>query len=94
MKLLNMLTMKNLRLNRKRTTVTVIGIMLSVALISTVMHMALSFYTMILDYEVHYKGNYHVAYYQVPVEDIPDFYNNRAIETCSITQNIGYALLP
>lgn len=94
MKLLNMLTMKNLRLNRKRTTVTVIGIMLSVALISTVMHMALSFYTMILDYEVNYKGNYHVAYYQVPVEDIPDFYNNRAIETCSITQNIGYALLP
>ncbi len=36
MNLLNKLTIKNLRLNKKRTIVTIIGIMLSVALITAV----------------------------------------------------------
>lgn len=94
MKLLNMLTLKSLRLNRKRTTVTIIGIMLSVALISTVMNMVVSFYDMLVEYEITYKGNYHVVYYQVPAENLADFRNNRAIEACSITQDIGYAVLP
>lgn len=36
MELLNKLTMKNLKLNKKRTIVTIIGIVLSVALITAV----------------------------------------------------------
>ena len=36
MNLLNKLTIKNLKLNKKRTVVTIIGIMLSVALINAV----------------------------------------------------------
>ena len=36
MNLLNKLTIKNLKLNKKRTIVTIIGIMLSVALITAV----------------------------------------------------------
>ena len=36
MNLLNNLTIKNLKLNKKRTIVTIIGIMLSVALITAV----------------------------------------------------------
>ena len=42
MKLLNKLTLKNLRLNKVRTAVTIIGIMLSAALITVVSGMALS----------------------------------------------------
>ena len=36
MDLLNRLTIKNLKLNKKRTLVTIIGIMLSVALVTAV----------------------------------------------------------
>lgn len=36
MKLLNKLTLKNLRLNKVRTAVTIVGIMLSAALITVV----------------------------------------------------------
>ena len=39
MDLLNKLTIKNLKLNKKRTIVTIIGIMLSVALITAVASM-------------------------------------------------------
>lgn len=39
MTLLNKLTIKNLKLNKKRTIVTIIGIMLSVALITAVASM-------------------------------------------------------
>lgn len=42
MKLLNKLTLKNLRLNKVRTAVTIVGIMLSAALITVVSGMALS----------------------------------------------------
>ena len=42
MNLLNKLTIKNLKLNRKRTIVTIIGIMLSVALITAVSSMFFS----------------------------------------------------
>lgn len=42
MKLLNKLTLKNLRLNKVRTIVTIVGIMLSAALITVVSGMALS----------------------------------------------------
>ena len=42
MNLLNKLTIKNLKLNKKRTIVTIIGIMLSVALITAVSGMFFS----------------------------------------------------
>ena len=43
MNILNNLTTKNLKLNKKRTIVTIIGIMLSVALICAVAGMVTSF---------------------------------------------------
>ncbi len=43
MNLLNKLTTKNLKLNKKRTVVTIIGIMLSIALITAVASMVVSF---------------------------------------------------
>ena len=43
MNILNKLTIKNLKLNKKRTIVTIIGIILSVALICAVASMVSSF---------------------------------------------------
>ena len=43
MNLLNKLTTKNLKLNKKRTVVSIIGIMLSIALITAVASMVVSF---------------------------------------------------
>lgn len=61
MKLLNKLTLKNLRLNKVRTAVTIIGIMLSAALITVVSGMALSGRQTMIDGQTEWSGNYDVA---------------------------------
>ena len=91
MNLLNKLTIKNLKLNKKRTVVTIIGIMLSVALITAVASMYASGIKSLINYETKIKGNFHTAFYNVPVSDMDKFENNRNIETLNITKGIGYA---
>lgn len=91
MNLLNRLTIKNLKLNKKRTIVTIIGIMLSVALITAVASMYASGIKSLIDYETKLKGNFHTVFYNVPVSDMDKFENNRNIETLNITKGIGYA---
>ena len=91
MNLLNKLTIKNLKLNKKRTIVTIIGIMLSIALITAVASIYTSFIKSLISFEINEKGDFHVAYYDVPKSEINVFENNRNFETINITQNIGYA---
>lgn len=91
MTLLNKLTIKNLKLNRKRTIVTIIGIMLSVALITAVASMYASGIKSLIKYETIIKGDFHTAFYNVPTSDIDKFINNRNIEKLNITEGIGYA---
>lgn len=91
MNLLNKLTIKNLKLNKKRTVVTIIGIMLSVALITAIASMYASGIKSLIDYETKLKGNFHTVFYNVPVSDMDKFEKNRNIETLNITKGIGYA---
>ncbi|MDE5630220.1 MAG: ABC transporter permease, partial [Bacilli bacterium] len=62
MNLLNKLTKKNLLLNKKRTIVTVIGIILSVALISALSSLVVSFQASMVNYEKINTGNFHVSF--------------------------------
>lgn len=91
MTLLNKLTIKNLKLNKKRTIVTIIGIMLSVALITAVASMYASGIKSLIKYETIIKGDFHTAFYNVPTSDIDKFINNRNVEKLNITEGLGYA---
>ena len=91
MTLLNKLTIKNLKLNKKRTIVTIIGIMLSVALITAVASMYASGIKSLIKYETLIKGDFHTVFYNVPTSDIDKFINNRNIEKLNITEGLGYA---
>ncbi len=91
MNLLNKLTIKNLKLNKKRTVVTIIGIMLSVALITAVASIYASGIKSLINYETNIKGNFHIVFYNVPTSDMDIFENNRNIETINITKGFGYA---
>ncbi len=93
MNLLNRLTINNLKLNKKRTIVTIIGIILSVALITAVTTMYSSLLSSLIKYETQVKGNFHAVFSDVPVEDINVFQNNRDIKDFYIVKNIGYANL-
>ncbi len=93
MDLLKKLTIKNLKLNKKRTIVTIIGIMLSVALITAVASMYNSCITSLVKYETYEKGDFHVVFYNVPIEETKTLKNNRKISEVFLTQDVGYANL-
>ena len=93
MELLNKLTMKNLKLNKKRTIVTIIGIVLSVALITAVASLFFSARSSLIRFEIKQKGNFHYCFYDVPLQNINDFKGNRKIETMYLMQNLGYDYL-
>lgn len=91
MNLLNKLTLKSLKLNKKRTIVTIIGIILSTALIVAVSSLVVSARVSLIEYEKKEKGDYHYILYDVPKEDLKYFNNNREIEKTYLTSSIGYA---
>ena len=93
MNLLNRLTIKNLKLNKKRTIVTIIGIVLSVALLTAVASMFWSSKASLIKFEKERNGNYHWEFQDVPVKNISDFEENRKIENISIVKNLGYDYL-
>lgn len=93
MKLLNKLTIKNLKLNKKRTIVTIIGIILSVALLTAVASMFFSARSSLIKFERREKGNYHYGFKNVPIENINEFKQNRKIEKIYLTQELGYDYL-
>ena len=93
MDLLNSLTIKNLKLNKKRTLVTIIGIMLSVALVTAVATMYSSCIKSLINFETYQKGNFHVAFFDVPINEVETIKNNRGVDEVYLTKDIGYAKL-
>lgn len=91
MKLLNKLTLKNLRLNKVRTIVTIIGIMLSAALITVVSGMALSGRQTMIDGQTEWSGNYDVALDIIDNSVIETARNNRNVENAFYKERLGYA---
>lgn len=91
MKLLNKLTLKNLRLNKVRTAVTIIGIMLSAALITVVSGMALSGRQTMIDGQMVYGGNYDVVFDITNNAKIDEIRHNRNVESAYYRERLGYA---
>ena len=91
MKLLNKLTLKNLRLNKVRTAVTIIGIMLSAALITVVSGMALSGRQTMINGQMVYGGNYDVVFDITNNAKIDKIRHNRNVESAYYRERLGYA---
>lgn len=86
------LTYRNLKLNKKRTIVTMIGIILSVALICAVAGMVTSFQRSLYENAIEDNGNYHVSFKDVPIEEASVMKQHREIKTTFSFGTIGYAL--
>lgn len=91
MKLLNKLTLKNLRLNKVRTAVTIIGIMLSAALITVVSGMALSGRQTMINGQTAWSGDYDVALDIIDNSKIDDIRNNRNVENAFYKERLGFS---
>lgn len=94
MKILNKLTVKNLKLNKSRTIVTIIGIMLSCALIMVVAGMAASAQQTMVNLQINITGNYDLFVKGANKKIIDNAQANRNVKDIYIKQNLGCAYLP
>lgn len=93
MKILNSLTVKNLKLNKKRTIVTIIGISLSIALICAITTFVASFQSAMMEREIKKGGNYHIRISNVSDENMKYLENNAKVEKVAKEEEIGYSKL-
>ncbi len=93
MDIMKKLTFCSLQKNKKRTIVTIIGIILSTALITAVACMAESLRASMVAYEKKQSGDYHYYFNGVEKENVKFFENNRNIEKLGFEIEIGYAKL-
>lgn len=91
MNILKNIAYKNLQLNKKRNIVTVIGIILSVALITALSSLVVSFKESIINLEKHINGDFHYSFDGVQSNDLSIFENNRSIENFYKVGTLGYA---
>ena len=93
MQVLTKITIKNLKLNKKRTIGTLVGIILSVALICAVAGMATSLRQSLIQTASSNTGYWNLKLSNINKEDIEKLKNNRDIKDLNIINDVCYAKL-
>lgn len=93
MDILKKFTIKSLFLNKKRSIVTIIGIILSTALICATAGLVTSFQKTLIKNEIESSGNYHILLKNVPQKDLEEIKENRYAGDYFKYSLMGYAKL-
>ena len=93
MKILNKITVEDLKLNKKRTIVTILGISLAVALMCAVTSFVSSFQSAIVERTKKIDGSYHLLINDINSEQLKYIKNNPNIDKTFVTQQIGYGVI-
>lgn len=93
MNVLNQLTVKSLTGNRKRTLVTIFGIILSTALICASAGLITSVQKTLVEEAKEGYGNYHAAFPGVSLDNLNYVEENRHVEDFYCIEGLGYATL-
>lgn len=91
MNVLNKLVTKSLKLNTKRTIGTIIGIVLSVALICAVSSMVSSFRQTLVENAINESGYYHIELLNINDNDINKLKLNKDIKDINLVYKLGYS---
>lgn len=91
MDILKKLTLKNIKMNKKRSIMTIIGIMLSTALICTVAGMIMSVRKSLIEYTKYENGDYHFAVYDIPEDKTDLVKNDSDVDEVFDIKNLGYS---
>ena len=89
MNVLRQLTTRNLKLNRKRTIVTIIGIILSGAMICGVATLIASFQNLFIENAKVTDGSHHVSFYEVPYENSNMIEQHAYTEEAMFSKDVG-----
>lgn len=93
MNIINKLTLKQLLLNKRRTLVTIIGVIISVAMITAVASLGISFMDMLKRQIISDEGEWHVLYENVNKTQLEAIKNDDETRRVIISRDLGYAFL-
>ena len=91
MNVFNKVTLASLKKNRTRTVVTIIGIMLSAAMICASTTFVASMQNFVLRYTVYKTGDWHGAVYDAAYKDYEDIGGSGKVASATYAQVLGYA---
>ena len=91
MNVFNRVTLRSLKMNKTRTVVTVIGIMLSAAMICAVTTFVSSIRNYVMEYAVYSEGDWHGAVSGVSWQEYEELAGNERVVSSAYGQLLGYA---
>jgi putative ABC transport system permease protein len=89
MNILTTYTLKYLQLNKKRSGVTILGVILSTALICGVILLGVSFQKLMIEHEIATSGNWHAQFLAVPYSKAKYITENSAVQTAMLSVPLG-----
>ncbi len=93
MNVMRSFTLKSLKRNKKRTIVTIIGVIISTAMLTAVSVFFSSFVSLIQRDTIASDGNWHAAIQNVPAENANAIASDTAIDKSFLMRDLGYAAL-
>ncbi|MEK5444112.1 FtsX-like permease family protein [Fredinandcohnia sp. FSL W7-1320] len=93
MNIINKLTIRHLKENKRRTLVTIIGVIISVAMITAVATLGVSFLNLMIRDNIADNGEWHVKYNDVNVEQIKAIEKDSQTKKLVLSNDLGYAKL-
>lgn len=91
MNIMRKLTLRHLKENKKRTLVTIIGTIVSVAMITAVATLAVSFIDLLKRDIIADQGEWHVRYFDVDKEQVEAIGNDKQTKELLLSDDLGYA---
>jgi putative ABC transport system permease protein len=94
MNVFNKITLQSLKKNRTRTAVTIVGVVLSAAMIAAVTTFISSLQNYLVQEKIVQSGDWHVKFTDVDSAFAQKITTDSGIKTAAVMQNVGYAPLP
>ncbi|GHU42605.1 ABC transporter permease [Clostridia bacterium] len=93
MHVFNKITLQGLKKNRTRTLVTIIGVILSVAMIAAVTTFIASLQNDLIQREIEQNGDWEVKFFGGDAAFVEKARSDSAVKTATVIQNFGYSTL-
>src|SRR5690625_2871220 len=89
----NKLTLRHLKENKRRTLVTIIGVIISVAMLTAVATLGVSFLSLLQKQHIADEGEWHVLYKDVDEEQLKVIQEDKNTKSVVLSRDLGYSLL-
>ncbi|MNB95751.1 ABC transporter permease YtrF precursor [compost metagenome] len=93
MNIVNTLTIRHLKQNKRRTLVTIFGVIISVSMMTAVITLIFSFADLMIRQTITDTGEWHIQYQDITKKQLAAIQGDDATKTVAITRDLGYAPL-